>query len=265
MAQLAGRKLPLSLSRRFVGDLVHCARAVPLLTLQRRMHLADVAAARRDAIGHPGWCALFTRAYAAVAARRSELRRAYVSYPRPHLYEHPANIAAVAVTRPVGDEEGLFFYHLHAPEAQTLRTIDRQLRQARERPLEEVALFRRVLKRSRLPQPLRRLAWWWDTQLSGSRRVQRLGTFGVSSVAGCGAVSPHLLTPLTSALNYGLGEAGTVGVYLTFDQRVLDPGPAARALEETEQELHGAILAELRAASGEGAEGDLPPRAISSS
>src|SRR5215469_381385 len=118
MAQPAGRKLPLSLSRRFVGDLVHCARAVPLLTVQRRMHLADAAAARRDTGGRPAWCALFTKAYAAVAARRPELRRTYVSYPKPHLYEHPHNIAAVAVTRPVGDEEGQFFYHLHSPEKQ---------------------------------------------------------------------------------------------------------------------------------------------------
>jgi hypothetical protein len=247
MAQPAGRKLPLS--RRFVGDLAHCARAVPLLTVQRRMNLADVAAARREAIGRPGWCALFIKAFAIMAARRPDLRRAYVSYPRPHLYEHPTNIAAVAVTRPVGDEEGLFFYHLHSPEEQTLREIDRQLRQARERPLEEVALFRRLLKLSRLPQPLRRLAWWWGTQLSGARRALHLGTFGVSSLAGFGAVSPHLLTPLTSAIHYGVvADYGTVDVYLTFDQRVLVPGPAARALEEAEQELHGAILAELRAA-----------------
>jgi hypothetical protein len=257
MTQPAGRKLPLSLSRRFVGDLVRCARAVPLLTIQRRMNLADIAAARREAFGRPGWCALFTRAYAAVAAHRPELRRAYVSYPRPHLYEHPHNIAAVAVTRPVGDEEGLFFYPLHSPEQQTLREIDRQLRQARERPLGQVALFRRILKLSRLPQPLRRLAWWWGTQLSGARRALHLGTFGVSSLASFGAVSPHLLTPTTSALNYGVvADDGDVDVYLTFDQRVLDPGPAARALEETEQELKGAILAELRATPAE--DGNLP-------
>ena len=246
MAQPAGRKLPLSLSRRFVGDLVHCAGAVPLLTIQRRMRLAEVAAARRATVGRPGWCALFTKAFAAVAARRPELRRAYVPYPRPHLYEHPVNIAAVAVTRPVGDEEGLFFYHLHAPERQPLRDLDRQLRQARERPLEELPRFRRILKLSRLPQPLRRLAWWWGTQLSGPRRARHLGTFGVSSVSGFGAVSPHLLTPLTSALNYGLADDSVVEVYLTFDQRVLDASTAARALEETEQELHGGILAELR-------------------
>lgn len=250
MAQPDGRNLPLSLPRRFIGDLTHCARAVPLATVQRRMRLADVADARRAALGRPGWCALFTRAYAAVAARRPLLRRAYVPYPRAHLYEHSFNIAAVAVARPVGDEEAVFFVHLRSPEEQSLRDLDRYLRQARERPLEEMALFRRVLSMSRLPQPLRRLMWWWGTQFSGCRRARHLGTFGVSPVSSFGAVSPHLLTPVTSALNYGVvADDGTVDAYLTFDQRVLDPGPAARALEETEQELHSAIPAELRAAN----------------
>ena len=83
---------------------------------------------------------------------------------------------------------------------------------------------------SRLPQPLRRLLWWWGTQFSGPRRARHLGTFGVSPVSGFGAVSPHLLTPVTSALNYGVvADDGFVDAYLTFDQRVFDPGPAARA------------------------------------
>lgn len=244
MAQPPGRTLPLSLSRRFVGDLVSCAASVPLLTVRRQMRLADVAA-RRQGDGRPGWCALFTRAFAAVAARRAALRRAYIPWPWPHLYEHPVNIASVAVTRPVGGEQGLFFYHLPAPERQTVPDLDRRLRQARERPLEEVDLFRRTLELSRLPQPLRRWAWWWGTQCSGARRVRHLGTFAVCPFSRYAAASPHLLTPFTATLHYGaVAGDGAVDVRLTFDQRVLDPGPAARALEETEHELHGLILAE---------------------
>jgi hypothetical protein len=113
--------------------------------------------------------------------------------------------------------------------------------------VEEVALFRRILKLSRWPQPLRRLLWWGN-QFSGPLRVRRLGTFGVSTLSGFGAVSPHLLTAGPATLNYGVVESGgAVDVYLTFDQRVLDAGPAARCLEQTEQVLHGEVLAELQA------------------
>src|SRR5262249_23783016 len=68
MPRLSGRKTPLSLPRRFIGDLVHCAQSAPLMTIERRMHLATVAEAREKALGNPGWCALFTRAFALVAA-----------------------------------------------------------------------------------------------------------------------------------------------------------------------------------------------------
>ena len=92
------------------------------------MHLPDVAAVRRAALGRPGWWALFTRAYAAVAARRPRCT-ALTSLIRAAPYEHPINIAAVAVARPVGDEEAVFFVHLRLPEEQSLCDLDRYLRQ----------------------------------------------------------------------------------------------------------------------------------------
>lgn len=251
MARLPGRMVSLSLPRRFVGDLVRCAQSAPLMTVERRMRLAAVAEARANAVGRPGWCTLFTRAFALVAARRPELRRAYVPFPRPHFYEHPSSIASVAVARPVGDEEGVFFVHVRAPETQTAWAIDSYLRRCKERPLEDVAMFRRILQISRWPLPLRRLLWWCETQFSGSRRARHLGTFGVSVVSNFGAASPHLLTPVTSALNYGVvAPDGSVAVYLTSDQRVLTPAAAARTLEETEQTLSRDLLEEMRSLEG---------------
>jgi len=247
MPLFSGRKVPLSLPRRFIGDLVHCAQSAPLMTVERRMRLAAVVEAREQAIGRPGWCALFTRAFALVAARRPELRRAYLPFPRPHLYEHPSSVASVAVARPVGDEEGVFFVHVRAPETQTAWAIDSYLRRCQERPLEDVAMFRRILQTSRWPLPLRRLLWGCQTWFSGFVRARNLGTFGVSVVSNFGAASPHLLTPVTSALNYGVvAPDGSVEVYLTFDQRVLTPAVAVRPLGETEQTLSLELLKELR-------------------
>ena len=109
MSQPAGRNIALSLPRRFICDLVHFARQVPSVPVQRRMNLAPVVAARQLAEPRPSWCTIFTKAYGYVAAAIPELRRAYLSFPFPHLYEHPINVASIAVERRLGDEEAVFF------------------------------------------------------------------------------------------------------------------------------------------------------------
>src|SRR5438552_1809090 len=105
MPEPLGRTLALSLPRRFVCDLMHLARQVPTVPVQRRMNLAILAEARRLAVTKPSWCAIFTKAYGIIAAARPELRRAYISFPRPHLYEHPNNIASIAIERRLDDED----------------------------------------------------------------------------------------------------------------------------------------------------------------
>src|SRR5216683_4958913 len=124
MAQPVGRHVPVSLARRFIGDLVYFGHKVPLCTVQRNMQLATVAAARLRAEPRPGWCALFTKAYGLVAVQRRELRWAYVPYPRPHFYEHPYSIAGVAIERRLDDEDAVLFSLLRSPENQSLLAID---------------------------------------------------------------------------------------------------------------------------------------------
>ena len=51
----------------------------------------------------------------------------------------------------------------------------------------------------------------------------------MSVTGGLGASSLDLLTPVTTALNYGVvADDGAVDVRLTYDHRVLDGGTAAR-------------------------------------
>ena len=246
MSQPAGRKLSLSLPRRFVCDLVHFAAKVPSVPVQRRMQLAAVAAAREAAVPRPGWCAIFTKAYALVAAEMPELRRSYLSFPLPHLYEHPLNIASVAIERRYEDEDGVFFAPIRSPDLRPLAELDEQLRSYKERPLEEVPSFRRVLLLSRLPHLLRRFVWWFALNAWGRKRAAYMGTFGVSVYAGLGAASLHPLSPLTTALNYGVFESGgTLDVRLIYDHRVLDGATIARALARMEAVLHSQILEEL--------------------
>lgn len=247
MPQPAGRRLPLSLPRRLICDVVHFARQVPSVPVQRRMHLAPVAAARQAALPRPSWTALFIKAYAFVCAAHPELRRAYLSFPWPHLYEYPDNIASVAIERRFGDEDAVFFAHMRSPEKESLSDIDLWLRLRKERPIEEIGAFRRALMIARLPRPLRRLIWWVGLNAWGRKRARRLGTFGISVYGHLGASSLHPLSPLTTTLNFGaVAEDGTVDVHLIYDHRVLDGTTVARALEDLERVLQCEVLTELR-------------------
>jgi hypothetical protein len=184
------------------------------------------------------------------------LRRAYLSFPWPHLYQHPTNIATIAIERQFQDEDAVFFVHLPHPEKRSLLAIDAKLRRYKELPFERVAAIRRALRTMRWPRPLRRWLWWFALNVSGVKRAHFFGTSGITVYAGLGASSLHPLSLLTSTLNYGVIEPdGSVDVRLIYDHRVLDGAAVARALADLERVLRLNILAELRylsAAVGDG-------------
>jgi hypothetical protein len=247
MSPATGRWLRLSLPRRFIIDLVHFARLAPTVPVQRRMSLAPLLAARSAAVPRPSWCALFTKALGFVAAARPELRRAYLKFPWPHLYEHPVNLASIAVERQYADEDAVFFGRIASPEERSLAEIDQKLRSFKETPIDRVGSFRHALSISRWPLPVRRLIWWVGLNVFGRKRAQQMGTFGVSAYSGLGASSLHPLSPLSVTLNYGVVEAdGAVDVRLVYDHRVLDGATVARALADLERVLLGDVLNELR-------------------
>jgi hypothetical protein len=244
-----GRYLSLSAPRRWVGDLLELSRRVPLVPFERRMNLAELAAARRAA--GVGWCALFVKALGMVSQRRPELRRAFLRWPWPRLYEHGASAAMIAVEREWEGEPGVFFGRIDEPENRALAEIEAELQHLRTAPVESVRDYRRLFRVARLPRPLRRLAWAGAHGLSGPTRVRRFGTFAVSVTAGAGASALALLAPTTSTLHYGpIAASGDIAVRLTFDHRVLDGAPVARALVELEETLNGEVLREVRAAAG---------------
>lgn len=248
MSQPSGRRLALSLPRRLLCDMLHFARQIPTVPVQRRMRLAEVVAARVAATTRPSWCAVFTKAYGLLAAARPELRRSYLSFPWPHLYEHGVSVATVAVERRFRDEDAVFFVPLRKPERLTFAEIDAKVRRYKEAPLESIGALRRSLLAGRLPRPLRRCLWWIGLNCLPRKRAQYFGTYGVTVYAGLGAASLHPLSVLTTTLNYGVIEPdGAVDVRLVYDHRVLDGATVARALGDLEEVLRGPIVAELAA------------------
>jgi hypothetical protein len=243
---MRGRWIKLSRPRRFLVDLLHFAAPIPTVPVQRRMVLAEVAAARDSVTDRPCWPAVFLKAYARVADDLPPLRRAYVGLPWPHLCEYPKSIASVAVEREYRSEPCVFFGRIGDPARQSLREIHSRIRQLAEAPVRTVPTFRKMLSFARWPRPVRRALLWLGLNLSRTRPGQ-LGTFGLSVYSSLGAESLHPLSPLTTTLNYGvIDHDGTVWVRLIYDHRVFDGAMAARALRKLEEVLTGPILAELR-------------------
>jgi hypothetical protein len=229
--------------------LLHFARHVPLFPLERLFDLRELAELRRQTNPKVGWPVLFLKAYGLVAAGCPQLRQSYLRWPWPHLYEHPWSVASLAVNRVEGQGERLFWGRFIRPEAQSLTELQRRLDRYKTEPVGSV--FRRQLRFSRVPTPLRRLGWWLTLNLSGAKRANRLGTFGLSTLAGSGAVNRYHPTCLTSSLTYGpVDRTGKMLVTILYDHRVADGSCIARALAELEAVLQGPITRELRGLGG---------------
>src|SRR5436190_18848006 len=79
----SGQRLRLSLPRRQVGDLLHFARKVPSIPVQRRMRLGSLLEARKKINPRPKWVLLLAKGFAHVANEMPGLRQSYMTFPRP--------------------------------------------------------------------------------------------------------------------------------------------------------------------------------------
>jgi hypothetical protein len=127
-----------------------------------------------------------------------------------------------------------------------LTDVDRLIRHARDAPIEQIAAFRKTLRATRLPLPLRRLIWLIGLNF-GRQRANYFGTFAVTSVAAYGAGELHALSPGPFILSYGVIEPDqTIDVVIRWDHRITDAALIAKALTRLEQVLNTEIAAELR-------------------
>lgn len=241
-----GQRLRLSLPRRQVGDVLHFARKVPSIPVQRRMRLGPLLVARKNISPRPSWVMLVAKGFSQVAAELPNLRQSYLTFPWPHIYQHPESIATIAIEREYKGESAVFFPKFYAPDKQLLATLEGNLRYFKEAPFEKVDEFGLGLFVSRFWRPIRRSLWWFALNVSGDIRARVFGTFGISVYSRLGAESLHPISPTTSLLNFGTIEAdGQVDLRLIYDHRVLDGASVARALKRLEEVLNDQIAGDL--------------------
>jgi hypothetical protein len=242
-----GKRLALSPGRKMVLEILHHGKRVPSLPLSKIIQVGAVADARR-ALPAVSWTAIFIRAYSLVASRHPPLRRAFIRWPTPHLYEHPFSDCSLLLERDYQGENIVLGARIRAPELRSLAELDTILRSFREAPVEEVNYFRQWLRVGRAPALVRRILFWHTLHLSGYLRAKRLGTFAISSLGNLGVEQHHPISPLTTYLTYGpISPQGEVTAKIIYDHRVMDGRTVARCLHDLEQVLNTEILGELHA------------------
>lgn len=246
MGKLKGKNVPMTPFRRLVTDLMVFSQAVPSVTAERRMDLARVAAARQRCSPRPTWSALFLKAYALVARNYPELRRSYLKFPWPRLYEHPHNIGVMNVEREQDGEHVVVYCLIRSPENRSLAEIDALIRYHKEAPLDQLRSHQRALATAKLWYPIRRIFWWGALNMFGRRRCHNFGTFGLTSVGALGAGVLRIIPVLTSTVHYGLFDAGwKLDVRLSWDHRVFDGWTGAHVLVDLEKVLTQEMVEEM--------------------
>lgn len=237
----------ISLLRRLIIDLMYASRDVPFVSLVRTLNIRPLLEARALAAQPPGFAAIFVKAFALVAREEPTLRTLYAKWPRPCFYEMPRSVAMVAIARVEAGEHCVLPQRVCSPDQLTLSEVDSAIRLAKDAPICDVPMFRKIMLATRLPFPLRRLAWAIGTNF-GRQHGNYFGNFSVTSVAAYGGGELHALSPGPYILSFDVAKPDhSIGVMIRWDHRVTDAALIARIFSRLEQVLNGEITAELQA------------------
>ncbi len=218
---------------------------MPTVSQVKTFDLRGLRDARDACPRRISWAIAFLRAYALASIEYPSLRRTYMSWPWPHLYEHPEAIGNVVVSRQVNGESWLFFAPIASAETFSLDRQQGLLERYQSGPVEEV--FKNQVRLAQYPFFMRRILWWLRFHLSPKKRIKRLGTCALTTVAGQGVTILDPRAPVTSTLTYGpMNESGQCDVTIAYDHRVMDGKEVASILCATEHILQTRIVQEFQ-------------------
>ncbi|HTB03037.1 MAG TPA: acyltransferase [Bradyrhizobium sp.] len=243
---MRGTVRKISLSRRVIIDLMRASADVPFVAVRRTLSIGRLAAARKSLRNRPAWAAIFAKAFAILAAEQPILRRVYLKWPWPHFYDFPQTLAMIVVA-PDATPDGVLLFPVKAPDLTSLAEADAMIRSAKSQPIEATPFFRKTMMVTRLPQPLRRLAWAIGLNF-GRQRGNYLGTLLVTSVAAFGGGEVEALGPQSFILSYDkVSDDGTIDVMIRWDHRIADAAFIGGELSRLEQILNNPLSDEILA------------------
>jgi hypothetical protein len=243
---MRGSVRKVSLSRRVIVDLMRASADVPFVAVRRTLSIPRLAAARKGLSQRPAWAAIFAKGFAILAREQPILRRVYLKWPWPHFYEFPQTLAMIVVA-PDASPDGVLLFPVKAPDLNSLTEADAAIRNAKSQPIEATAFFRKTLTVTRLPNPIRRLAWAIGLNF-GRQRGNYFGTLLVTSVAAFGGGEVEARGPQSFILSYDrLTGDGTIDVMIRWDHRITDAADIGVELSRLEQILNQEIADEMLA------------------
>lgn len=240
-----GKTFAVPQSRRSTLDLLELSQQTPAVSHYRRLEIPRLTSVRASAKQRISWPVLFFKAYANVVAATPDLRRVYVPYPFPRLYEHPVPVGRMTVPRSIDNVEGVFLSHVLEPNQKPLSELHNELRGIMTLPIDEQPRLRAQARLAQLPRFLRRSLWStlrWD----GYWRTRWMGNFLLTTVSKFGAIAitPPVLS--NSTISFGpVDDNGGVDVVLAYDHRATDGAFIAKAFDQLQIELETTIAAEL--------------------
>jgi len=241
---MRGTVRKVSLSRRVIVGLMRASAEVPFVAVRRTLAVGRLAAARKSLRNRPAWAVIFAKAFGILASDRPILRQVYLKWLWPHFYEFPQTIAMIAVL-PDATPDGVLLFRLRAPEQTPLAEADAAVRDAKTQPIEATPFFRKIMTVSRLPNPIRRLAWAIGLNF-GRQRGNYFGNLLVTSVAAFGGGEVEALGPQSFILSYDkMSNDGTIDVMIRWDHRITDAALIGVELSRLEQILNHQVADEM--------------------
>jgi len=148
---------------------------------------------------------------------------------------------------PDATPDGVLLFPIKAPDQVSLAEADARIRNAKSQPIEATPFFRKTMMVTRLPQPLRRLAWAIGLNF-GRQRGNYLGTLLVTSVAAFGGGEVEARGPNSFIFSYDrLSSEDTIDVMIRWDHRITDAAVIGVELLRLEQILNNRIADEILA------------------
>jgi hypothetical protein len=243
---MRGTVRKISMPRQVVIDLMRASAGIPFVAVRRTLNIERLATARGALGQRPAWATIFAKGFAILAKEQPILRTTYLKWPWSRFYELPQTMAMIVVA-PDATPDGVLLFPIRAPDLVSLKDADSWLRGAKTGPIEATPFFRKTYAVTRLPPPLRRVAWLLGLNI-GRWRANYFGTLLITSVAAFGGGEVEARSPSPFILSYDKVAAdGTIDVMVRWDHRITDAAVIGMALSRLEQVLNGQIADELHA------------------